>query len=235
MNKISVIIRTYNEEKHLEDVLKGVKKQLYRNYEIILVDSESTDSTLKIAEKYGAKIIKIRKKDFNYSYASNIGAEQANGDILCYISGHSVPLKEDYFSNAIELFKDKKIGGVYGDVVALKDGSYVEKIFNFLGYLKNRSKKVVLESHIHPGILSCSNAFIRRKLWETHPFRIELGRGGEDVGMAYEIIQDGYYIAKAPELLVAHSHGSGLVKFMKEYRAWGKMFRDVKEYYKIED
>ena len=47
MNKISVIIRTYNEEKHLEDVLKGVKKQLYRNYEIILVDSEYWGGTGK--------------------------------------------------------------------------------------------------------------------------------------------------------------------------------------------
>ena len=57
--KISIIIRTYNEIKHIEDVLKSIIKQTYKNYEIIVVDSESTDGTLDVVEKYTSKIIKI--------------------------------------------------------------------------------------------------------------------------------------------------------------------------------
>ena len=58
--KISIIIRTYNEIKHIEDVLKSIIKQTYKNYEIIVVDSESTDGTLDVVEKYTSKIIKIK-------------------------------------------------------------------------------------------------------------------------------------------------------------------------------
>ena len=48
-NKISVVIRTYNEEKHIGEVLESLKKQTYKNYEIVIVDSESTDRTVEIS------------------------------------------------------------------------------------------------------------------------------------------------------------------------------------------
>ena len=70
-NKISVVIRTYNEQKHIRDVLESLKSQTYTNYEVIILDSESSDQTLKIASEYDVRIEHIKKKDFNYSYASN--------------------------------------------------------------------------------------------------------------------------------------------------------------------
>lgn len=231
--KISVIIRVYNEQKHIGEVLEALSNQNYQNYEIILVDSESTDKTVDIANKYDTKIVEIKKKDFNYSYASNVGAEYASGDILCYLSGHSVPENNDFLTEINNTFKDSLIGGCYGEVLALNDGSLVEKLFNYFGYLKCKNKSVTLETEIRPGILSCSNACIRRELWKAHPFREELGKGGEDVEMAYRIIQDGYQIAHNPNILVRHSHGSGLIKFCKEFKNWRIMYDDVLEYIKV--
>lgn len=228
--KISVIIRTFNEEKWIGKVLEALKRQRYKNYEIIIVDSNSTDSTIKICEEYDCKIVYIEKSRFNYSYASNIGAENATGDILCYLSGHSVPVEENYLEIANSLFNDEKVGGVYGEVIALPDGSITEKLFNNLGYKKSLAKGNIYESEIHPGILSCSNALVRRDLWVKHKFKEELGHGGEDVEMAHRIIQSGFYVVKVPELLVMHSHGSGLFNFMKEFKNWRKMYRDVEEY-----
>lgn len=235
--KISVVIRTYNEQKHLQDVLESLVHQNYKNYEIVLVDSESTDSTLEIAQKYNVKIVGIRKKDFNYSYASNIGIENASGDIVCFLSGHSVPVKQTYLSDTNEVFQNQKIGACYGDVIALPDGSLSEKIFNKLGYIKNKILKnnngVELETAIHPGIFSCSNASAKRELLLRHPFVNELGWGGEDVEVAYRIIQDGYYVARVPDLLVMHSHGNGVWKFVKEIKNWRVMYKNVLNY--IED
>lgn len=233
--KISVVIRTYNEEKHLGEVLEQLKKQSYKNYEVIVVDSESTDNTLYIANKYDVKIINILKSDFNYSYASNIGVKNSTGDIICFLSGHSVPVKETFLEDINKIFENEKIGGCYGDVIALDDGSITEKIFNKLGYLKNKikgnKKEIELESSIHPGILSCSNASIRKKLLLKHPFVESLGKkGGEDVELAYRIIQDGYYVAKVPNLLVKHSHGNNLIKFSKEFINWRIMYKDVLSY-----
>lgn len=232
--KISIIIRTYNEQKHIGEVLESLKRQSYENYEIILVDSESTDMTLEIAKKYDIKIVSILKKDFNYSYASNIGVNNSTGDIICFLSGHSVPVKENYLEEINNIFRNEKIGGCYGDTIALEDGSITEKLFNKLGYIKNKMKNLeymVLENEIHPGILSCSNACVRKKLVTQHPFVNELGiKGGEDVELAYRIIQDNYYIAKVPTLLVKHSHGSNIFKFIREFKNWRTMYQDVINY-----
>lgn len=65
--KISVVIRTYNEEKHIGEVLKSLNKQTYSNFEVIILDSQSTDNTIKIAQNYDVRIEQIEKKEFNYS------------------------------------------------------------------------------------------------------------------------------------------------------------------------
>lgn len=232
--KISVVIRTYNEQKHINSVLKSLSEQTYGNYEIIILDSESTDDTLKIASKYNVIIKHIKKSDFNYSYASNKCVEYASGDIICFLSGHSVPVRSNFLENINQIFQNPQIGGCYGEVIALPDGSFTEKVFNRLGYLKNKLKgggnPEVLETKIHPGIFSCSNASARRDLLLRHPFAQALGHGGEDIEVAYRIIQEGYYIARVPDLLVMHSHGNGLFKFIREYNNWKKMWKDVKRY-----
>lgn len=234
MYMISVVIRVYNEQKHIREVLESLKKQTYSNFEVIILDSESTDDTLRIASEYNCRIEKIRKIDFNYSYASNICVNLSKGDIICFLSGHSVPVKDTFLEDIDNMFKDSSIGAAYGDVIALPDGSLTEKAFNALGYLKNKllrkENRIKLENEIHPGIFSCSNAYARRELLLKHPFAIELGDGGEDVEVAYRIIQDGFYIASNPELLVMHSHGKKFFDFVKEYRSWNEMYDRVLKY-----
>lgn len=233
--KISVVIRTYNEQKHLEEVLESLSNQTYKNFEIILVDSESTDNTLNIAKKYNVKIVQIKKKDFNYSYASNVGVKNATGDIVCFLSGHSVPAYNDYLQKTNEIFQNEKVGGCYGDVIALKDGSIWEKAYNKLGYIKNKilnkNINVKYETEIHPGILSCSNASVRKTIFNKYEFADALGKkGGEDVELAYRIINEGLFVAQVPDLLVKHSHGNNLKKFIKELKNWKVMYKEVLEF-----
>lgn len=56
--KISIIVPTKNEERYLPGLLKSIKKQTVQPYEIIVADAGSTDRTVEIAKKYGAKVIK---------------------------------------------------------------------------------------------------------------------------------------------------------------------------------
>ena len=232
--KISAVIRTYTEQKHIREVLESLKKQTYKNFETIILDSESTDDTLKIASEYDVIIEHIKKTDFNYSYASNRCVELSTGDIVCFLSGHSVPVKETYLADTNNVFQNEKIGGCYGDVIALPDGSFTEKAFNRLGYIKNQIKcrdtGIKLETVIHPGIFSCSNASARKELLIRHPFAEALGQGGEDIEVAYRIIKDGYYIASVPDLLVMHSHGKKFFKFIDEFKNWRVMWENVLSY-----
>lgn len=239
MLKISIVIRTFNEEKHIKELMEMLKKQTYRNFEIIIVDSQSTDKTIEIASRYlddlNIKLVEIEKKDFDYSFASNLGVNNSCGDIICFLSGHSVPVSENYLSTINDIFQKGDIGGCYGDVIAHKDGSIYEKIYSRLGVIKNnafrKNKIIKLEKKFHKGMLSCSNASIRKEILLRHPFARELGKnGGEDLEVAYRILKDGMYIAMSPHLIVKHSHGNGLFKFIKELNNWKKIYNEVLEY-----
>lgn len=229
--RISVLIRTYNEQKHLGQVLESLSKQTYRNFEVIILDSGSTDDTLKIARRFDVRIEHIPKSDFSYSYASNLLVEFARGDIVCFLSGHAVPIRNTYLSEINAVFQNSEVGGCYGKVLALPDGSITEKLFYRISYLRCRlqvrNRPFLAERTIHPGIFNCCNASARRELLLKHPFAPELGNGGEDTEAAYRIIQDGYVIACIPRLLVMHSHSLKLPAFIRQYRRWQAMWADV--------
>ena len=86
MNKrkpfISIIIPTLNEEGYIENCLKSIKSQSYKNYEIIVVDGGSKDKTVKIAKKYANKVIIDKRR--GPAVARNTGAKHAKGDILIF-------------------------------------------------------------------------------------------------------------------------------------------------------
>ena len=67
----SIVIRAYNEEKHIGRLLEGIRHQTLKDVEIILVDSGSTDSTITIAESFDARIIHIRSEEFTFGRSLN--------------------------------------------------------------------------------------------------------------------------------------------------------------------
>src|SRR3989338_1007194 len=79
--RISVIIPTLNEKKYLKKCLDSLKRQGMRNYEIIVVDSYSTDGTVQLARKYGKVVFEKRKGP---GAARNAGARHARGSILVF-------------------------------------------------------------------------------------------------------------------------------------------------------
>ena len=58
--KVSIIIRTKNEERWLEQCLKKIFNQSYSNFEVIIIDNNSKDRTIKKAKKFPVKIFKIK-------------------------------------------------------------------------------------------------------------------------------------------------------------------------------
>ena len=65
--KVSIIIRTYNEQRHLPELLTAIQaQQTSFSHETVLVDSGSTDNTLKIAEQFGCRIKHIEKEYFSF-------------------------------------------------------------------------------------------------------------------------------------------------------------------------
>lgn len=117
---VSIITPSYNQARFLESTIKSVISQRYPNKEYLVIDGDSTDSSLDIIKKYSSHIDWwISEKDTGQAEAINKGLQKANGDIVAWLNSDDV-----YASDAIQiavnsLVEDEKVGLVYGDVGAI--------------------------------------------------------------------------------------------------------------------
>lgn len=96
MPKISVIVPVYNIENYIEECIKSILNQTFKDFELLLVDDGSTDSSLNICREYEKKdnrIKVIHKKNGGLSDARNTGIEKACGKYFCFIDG------DDFIAN----------------------------------------------------------------------------------------------------------------------------------------
>lgn len=87
-NLISVIVPVYNVEKYLNECIDSILSQTYENFELLLIDDGSTDTSSEICKSYLEKDSRIRyfrKENGGLSDARNYGIERANGEYITFI------------------------------------------------------------------------------------------------------------------------------------------------------
>lgn len=102
---LSIIIPTLNEEKYLPLLLASIKKQDFKDYEIIIADAESKDRTVEIAKKYGCRITAGGLP----ARGRNQGAKIAKGNIFLFLDAEAV-LPEHFLKKVLLEFKERKLG-----------------------------------------------------------------------------------------------------------------------------
>ena len=130
---ISIVIPTYNEEKYIERCLKSLVNCKYEDYEIIIVDGNSSDSTLDIVKKYTNKIL-IEKKREGIAPARNKGLKIAKGEIVAFLDADSIPCK-GWIDIIMENFK-QKYDVVYGPVYYGKWYDFYTKLRILLNFFE---------------------------------------------------------------------------------------------------
>ena len=120
---ISIVIPALDEEKYLPKLLKCIKKQTYRNYEIIVADADSSDNTKKIAKKYGCRIVKGGMP----AAGRNNGAKMAKGDILLFLDADSL-IERDFLKNSLKDIQNRKLD-VAGSYLNPLSRNLIDRIF----------------------------------------------------------------------------------------------------------
>ena len=195
---VSIIIRTKNEEKWIASCLRSVFKQTYRNFEVIIVDNESTDKTLEKAKKFDVKIISI--KNFIPGKAINDGIRASKGEYIVCLSGHCIPVEKNWLKYLIKDLSKKNIAGVYGRQEPLSFTSDLDKrdLLTVFGLDKKIQKK---DSFFHN-----ANSAFKRNIWKKYPFS-EIVTNIEDRVWGEQIIEGGLNIVYEPKASVYHWHG----------------------------
>lgn len=197
----SIIIRTFNEEHYLTELLAAIRKQERScgEIEIIIVDSGSTDRTLPIAESFNCLITHISKKDFTFGLSLNQGCEHAKGEMLVFISGHCVPVESDWLSRLIQPLVDGISVYSYGRQLGRDTTNFSEyQVFE---------KYYPPESRIPQEGFFCNNAnaALLKSVWVAERFDEGL-TGLEDMHLARRLVEKGMTVAYVAEAAVYHIH-----------------------------
>ncbi len=199
MKKISIIIRTKNEERWISQCLKGIEGQKATDYEVILVDNNSTDKTIEKARQFKPSKI-INCEHFLPGKALNMGIEQSSGDYIVAISGHCIPVNDKWLESLLANFADNSVAGVYGRQEAMSFTSDYDK--RDLALIFGLDRKVqTKDSFFHN-----ANSMIRRDVWNQIRFDDNV-TNIEDRVWAQKVLQRGYKIVYEPEASVYHYHG----------------------------
>jgi len=139
---LSIIIPTYNEEKDICTCLNSLKKQSFKDFEIIIVDDGSTDRTKEFVRKFkGVRVIEGKHK--GSAFSRNLGAKQAKGSILIFVDA-DMTFDKNYLKNLVRpLLKDNKIIGTTHDYEIVKNMDNIwSKCWGKVRVSKKESEKV---------------------------------------------------------------------------------------------
>jgi CMP-N-acetylneuraminic acid synthetase len=197
--RCSIIIRTRNEERWIASCLAAVYEQEYKDFEVILVDNESTDRTIDKAEQFPIDQI-VTCSDYLPGKALNIGIRPCKGDFIVCLSGHCIPVNSKWLGNLVRNMSDSEVAGAYGRQEPMDFSSDADKrdLLIVFGMDRRVQEK---DSFFHN-----ANSIIRRELWERTPFD-EKTTNIEDRIWAKKMIGSGFKIVYDPEASVFHYHG----------------------------
>jgi glycosyltransferase involved in cell wall biosynthesis len=197
-NKASIIIRTKNEERWITSCLDSVFKQDYSNYEVILVDNNSTDKTVEKANQYDITLVNV--DEYLPGKALNIGIRASNGEFLVCLSGHCIPVNNMWLSRLIANLDDPTIAGVYGRQQPMSFSQPFDKRDLLITFGLDKIVQTK-DTFFHN-----ANSALRRSVWDEIPFDEKI-TNIEDRIWAHEIIKRGYKIIYEPDASVYHYHG----------------------------
>ncbi len=200
MPETSIVIRSFNEAEHIGAVLEAVDQQEYQDFEIILVDSGSTDGTLDIAKEYVDSIEFVAPENFTFGYSCNIGCEAASGRFVSFLSAHAIPSGNQWLGTMVENLRDDQVAMTYSNQIGVETTKFSERrLFDEL-FPDDRKRQT-------PPNYWANNAssVIKKDLWEDHQFD-EYLTGHEDIEWAKHFMDKGYVVIYEPESCIYHIH-----------------------------
>ena len=216
----SIVIRAYNEEKHIGRLLEGIRQQTIKDVEIILVDSGSTDGTVSVGESFGAHVVHIPSAEFTFGRSLNFGVQAATREFVVIASAHVYPIYPDWLERLLSPFEDDKVALTYGKQRGPDSAKYSEQQIFHQWYSD------VSKSNQETAFCNNANAAIRRSLWEKNAYDETL-TGLEDLAWAKWAKEQGYKIAYVAEAEIVHVHNETPRGVYNRYRREAMAMRKI--------
>lgn len=219
--RTALIIPTFNGAAQWEELVEGIQRQTVIPYQVIVVDSSSTDGTAHAARSAGFEVIDIDCGEFNHGATRQLAARYApDADVLIYMTQDAIPCDSNSFRNLLMAFSDPAVGAAFGRQLPRREANPIEahaRLFNYPDSSSARS----WESRLTLGFKSIffSNSF------GAYRYDALMGVGGfssdlifgEDTVLVARLHRAGWKTIYAGDALVMHSHDYSISKDFRRY------------------
>lgn len=222
--RLSVVIPTLNAGEDFNGLLRLLREQKgLPSLEIVVVDSGSSDQTVETAQQYGAEVISISKNEFTHAHARNLGAQQATGDYLLFMTQDALPDGETWARRLLQPLLTDTVQAVTCVEVPRPDADLFSRVAAFqyersLGravgadYMGALPAEETYVSMLQNAGLSNVACAMPAATFAKYQFR---GRFAEDLDLGVRLIRDGGKIGVLSSVPVVHSHNRPPMYYLK--------------------
>ena len=213
----SIVIPVRNGMPLVERCLNGILAQTTPwPFEVIAIDSSSTDGTWELLESLPVTRIRIAPCDFNHGATRNLGASHARGEYLVFFVQDAVPADESWLFNLVSAAELVGAAGAYSRQVPRPDSRLVTKYMTIgttpCDEIRERKAlqggvrlaELPRAEQFRLAVFQDASSCIRRSIFDRHPFSVL--PYGEDMEWGKRAIEAGYALVYEPTSVVYHSH-----------------------------
>lgn len=216
---VSIVIPTLNAGDEIELLLKSLSTQSYPIKEIIVIDSESNDETVKICSKFPlVRVISILRKDFDHGKTRDFGVRESMSSVIIFMTQDAIPVDNELVSKLISPLKNDYIALSTARQIAKENASLQERFIREYNYSKEnsyKSKNDLCSLGIKTYFCSDVCAAYKKNIYEKLGGFLYPLKTNEDMFFAAKAINNGYSIAYIGEAEVFHSHN---LTFLEQFR-----------------
>jgi len=178
--------------------LAGLFSQDFKDFELLVIDSGSTDRSLELLSHYPHRLIEIAPEDYYPGKVLNMGMKASKSKIVVFQNSDGVPLAPNTLSRLVAAFDDANVDAAFCRQLPRPEAdNWVRRDYEVSFPDKRKTPRWIT--------LSLPMAAMRRSAWEAHPFYSDAW-GSEDTEWGQWAKDNNMTIAYVPDSLIMHSH-----------------------------
>jgi glycosyltransferase involved in cell wall biosynthesis len=217
--RISVAVCTHNGARTIRDCCEGLERLEYPNYEVIVVDDGSTDTTASIVREYGFRLISTTNQGL--SNARNTALLAATGEVIAYIDDDAYP-DPQWLTYLVSTFLNPisaNCAGVGGPNIAPSGDGLIA---DCVAHAPGGPVHVLLTHRQAEHIPGCNMAFRVSSLKSIGGFDPQFRVAGDDVDVCWRLQQAGWSLGFSPSAVVWHHRRNSVKTYWRQQSGYGK-------------
>ncbi|MDO8433958.1 MAG: glycosyltransferase [Candidatus Binatus sp.] len=217
MPMVSVVICAYNAERTMRRCLESLRKLDYPNYEVVIVDDGSRDSTAEISMDF-PEFRLIRQSNKGLSVARNVGLHAARGELIAYTDSDCV-VDPHWLTLMMRSMVENDFDGCGGPNYAPHEDGWIEAC---CAASPGAPCHVLVGQDRAEHLAGCNMVFSKAALLKIGAFDPQYTAAGDDVDICWRLIDAGYKLGFCPAAFVWHFRRNTIKAYYGQQRGYGR-------------